>query len=469
VLLFGKVQPDERLLQSQSAHVPGRIEQLLINVTGESVKKGQVIARVYSPELVTAQKELLEALTLQDKYPAVTEAAREKLRNWKLSGEQIRNIEMSGKVTSTFDIYANTSGIVTLRNVNEGDYVSRGTVLFDVADLSKVWAVFDAYESDLPWISLSQKVAFTTRSIPGKTFEGYVSFIDPVIDPSTRIARVRIELDNPGFQLKPGMFINGIVEAGISQQNEQLTIPQSAVLWTGTRAVVYVKVPGTEPPAFKMREIILGPATKDSYLVQEGLLEGEEIVTNGTFNVDAASQLAGKPSMMNPSGGRVSTGHDHDAMTSGGAASTDFRAQLQEVYDSYVPMKNAFVESDPEAVQKEAAKLSDALEKVDMSLLEGDAHMQWMEFLEVLRSSVSKISGSTDIAVQRESLSAFSNALYGVVKAFGLQGGTVYYQYCPMALDDRGAHWLSEIEDIENPYFGDEMLSCGETQETLEF
>jgi Cu(I)/Ag(I) efflux system membrane fusion protein len=300
VLLYGKIQADEKLLQSQAAHVPGRIEKLFINVTGEAIKKGQRIASIYSPELITAQKELIEAISMTDKYPAIPEAARQKLRNWKLSDEQIRDIETSGTVSTTFDILANTSGIITSLKKNEGDYVRQGEVLFDVADLSQVWAVFDAYESDLPHISLGQMTEFTSQAIPGKTFTGTVSFIDPVIDPVTRIARVRAELGNSHLQLKPGMFINGILKSKSDKTRKEITIPQSAVLWTGRRSVVYVKIPGTDYPSFKMREITLGASLNDSYIILDGLKEGEEIVTHGTFSVDAAAQLAGKPSMMNP-------------------------------------------------------------------------------------------------------------------------------------------------------------------------
>lgn len=306
VQLYGKIQPDERLLQSQTAHVPGRIEKLYINVTGETVKKGQLIAQIYSPELITAQQELLEAKSLGEKYPNVLDAAREKLRNWKLSDKQIQDIEKSGEVNVLFDIYSNTSGIITNRNVNEGDYVTRGAVLFDVADLSKVWAVFDAYESDLPWIQMRQTVKFTSQAIPGKTFDGKISFIDPVIDPATRIARVRVEIANPGLELKPELFVNGVINAGQNNTDQQIIIPQSAVLWTGTRSIVYVKIPGTENPSFKMREITLGASMKDSYVVLDGLHSGEEIVTNGAFSVDAAAQLAGKPSMMNSSSAKAS-------------------------------------------------------------------------------------------------------------------------------------------------------------------
>ena len=298
--LYGKIQMDERLQQSQTAHVPGRIEELMINVTGEKVKKGQLIARIYSPELVTSQKELVEAISLKDKYPELIKAAREKLHNWKLSDSQITEIERSGKVRSVFDIYANTSGIVNEIKVNEGDYIAKGTVIFDVVDLSKVWGVFDAYESDLAWISMNQSVEFTAQAIPGKTFTGKISFIDPVIDARTRIARVRIELNNSDQELKPEMFINGIIHSSLKGMENQLAIPQSAVLWTGKRSVVYVKIGDAEHPAFKLREITLGSAMKDTYIVVDGLTEGEEIVTNGTFSVDAAAQLAGKTSMMNP-------------------------------------------------------------------------------------------------------------------------------------------------------------------------
>ncbi|MBW8334192.1 MAG: efflux RND transporter periplasmic adaptor subunit [Prolixibacteraceae bacterium] len=300
IRMYGKIQADERLLRTQTAHIPGRIEQLLVNVTGENVRKGHLIAKVYSPELLTAQKELHEALAMADKYPAMLDASREKLRLWKLSDQQISDIEKSGKVTTVFDVFATTSGIVANRKVNTGDYVSTGDVLFEMADLSRVWALFDAYESDLSWISLGQNLEFTAQAIPGKTFSGKVTFIDPVVDASSRITKVRVEVPNPGLKFKPEMFVNGIIQSKQEGSGDQLIIPQSAVLWTGTRSIVYVKLPGADHPTFKMREITLGSSMKDTYVVMDGLAEGEEIVTNGTFSVDAAAQLAGKTSMMNP-------------------------------------------------------------------------------------------------------------------------------------------------------------------------
>ena len=331
IRLFGKIQADERLLKSQTAHIPGRIEQLLVNVTGENVKKGQLIAKIYSPELITAQKELLEALEMADKYPEMIGAAREKLRLWKLSDEQIEDIEKSGTTKTVFDVFATASGIVTNRKVNTGDYVSRGDVLFEMSDLSGVWALFDAYESDLSWISLGQNVEFTSQAIPGKTFNGKITFIDPVVDASTRITKVRVEVPNSGLQFKPEMFVNGIIQSRQAGSDDLLIIPQSAVLWTGTRSVVYVKLPGTDQTAFKMREITLGSAMKDTYVVMDGLEEGEEIVTNGTFSIDAAAQLAGKTSMMNPSFTKGSTRHQHGGMETGNESAKSENSNTKHV------------------------------------------------------------------------------------------------------------------------------------------
>ena len=314
VRLYGKVQADERLIQSQVAHIPGRIERLSVNFTGESVVRGQVLAGIYSPELITAQQELLEAAKTKQLQPAIYEAAKEKLRQWKLTDELIESIEASGTPQTTVEVVSNTSGIVTSRLVNTGDYVSQGTTLFTIADLSKVWVLFDAYETDLQYLNKGEKISFTLQALPGKDFSANIVFVDPVIDPVTRVAKVRVETENQSGKLKPEMFASGIVSSNLEEYGSSIIIPRSAVLWTGKRSLVYVKQQGSDEPIFKMREIGLGPLLGESYVVTDGLSVGEEIVTSGTFSVDAAAQLAGKTSMMNPEGGITSTGHDHGNM-----------------------------------------------------------------------------------------------------------------------------------------------------------
>ena len=299
VRLYGKVQADERLLQNQVAHIGGRIEKLFVNFTGEPVRKGQLLAMIYSPDLITAQQELIEAAKSKQSQPEIYQAAMEKLMQWMLTDRQIAQIEKSGKVKTNFEVYSNTSGIVTARRVNTGDHVSEGSVLYDIANLSHVWVLFDAYESDLPFLKVGNSISFTLQALPGTNFSAKIQFIDPVIDPVNRVAKVRVEVSNTGGKLKPEMFATGMVKANLNEFKGKLVIPRSAVLWTGKRSIVYVKQPDTEDINFKMREIDLGPMLGNSYVVLGGLDEGEEIVTDGTFSVDAAAQLAGKPSMMN--------------------------------------------------------------------------------------------------------------------------------------------------------------------------
>jgi membrane fusion protein, copper/silver efflux system len=298
IRLYGKIQADERLLQNQVAHLNGRVEKLLVNFTGEAIRKGQKLAVIYSPELVTAQQELLEAARTRQSQPEIYEAAKEKLHQWKLSDSQISAIEYSGKTQEAVEIESTTSGIVTARRVNTGDYVNVGSVLYEVANLSRVWALFDAYESDLSFLKQGENLEFTIQALPGILFKETIRFIDPVIDPVTRVAKVRVEIGNPEGKLKPEMSATGIVKAKLTEYKEKMIIPASAVLWTGKRSIVYVKKSGTEP-SFHFREIELGPKLGESYVVLNGLNNGEEIVTQGTFSIDAAAQLEGKPSMMN--------------------------------------------------------------------------------------------------------------------------------------------------------------------------
>ncbi len=300
LFLQGKVQPDERNIVELTARYGGRIEKLFVNFTGQEVQKGEKLATIYSPELITAQRELLEATNYKDTRPALYKAARTKLKLWDLSDEQISAIENEGEPKVYFDVISPISGTVTKRGVAQGDYIKEGNSMFQVIDLSRVWVLFDAYESDLPWLKKGDKAEFTIQSLPGKTYTGKVAFIDPFLNPTTRVAKVRIELNNPRLEIKPEMFVNGSIQSKIAANSEDVLIPKSSVLWTGKKAVVYVKKTNAKNPTFNYREIVLGPEAGNFYVVASGLNAGEEIATNGVFKIDAASQLQGLPSMMNP-------------------------------------------------------------------------------------------------------------------------------------------------------------------------
>jgi len=486
IRLYGKVQADERLLQSQVAHVPGRIDRLAVNFTGESVVKGQVLAQVYSPELVTAQQELLEAASTKETQPAIYEAAREKLRQWKLTDSQIANIETSGSVQSTVDITSNTDGIVTSRRVNTGDHVSQGTVLFDIADLSRVWVMFDAYESDLQFLRTGEKISFTLQSLPGENFSASIVFVDPVIDPVTRVAKVRVEIGNQSGRFKPEMFATGIVSSNLVKYRDNLVIPKSAVLWTGKRSIVYVKQPDTDEPVFKIREIGLGPMLGESYVVTDGLTEGEEIVTNGAFSVDAAAQLEGKPSMMTPAGGTTSsmpgmvmpgdtkTSDDQKMpgmVMTGGQAKQESSAKksvsVKDIVNSYLQLKNDLVNDNPGDAADAGKAVEEAFKNFSIANLTAD---QKKVFDDVRNDAVEHAEhiaeNKGNIEHQREHFEMLSNDIYDLVKTFDA-GQVLYRDFCPMYNKNRGAYWLSETREIQNPYFGKEMLTCGTIKEEL--
>ncbi|MDR2810612.1 MAG: efflux RND transporter periplasmic adaptor subunit [Tannerellaceae bacterium] len=300
IRLYGNIQPDERLVQSLVAHTGGRIERLFVSFTGETIRRGQKVATLYSPELLNAQQELLEAAHIQSpQSPALLEAAREKLRLLKLTDAQIAAIEQSQQTAPLIDIIAHTEGIVTAKKVSQGDYVNPGSVLFELTDLSTVWAMFDAYEADLPYLKPGNKLSYTLQALPGRNYQGRIVFIDPSLDKTTRTAKVRVETANPGLMLKPEMYAQAVVEASLDGQENSLIVPKTAVLWTGKRSILYVKQPEVSTPIFALREVELGPSLGDSYIILHGIEEGEEIVTSGTFAVDAGAQLEGKRSMMN--------------------------------------------------------------------------------------------------------------------------------------------------------------------------
>jgi membrane fusion protein, copper/silver efflux system len=464
ILLNGRIKADERRVYSQVAHVPGRIEKLYIDYTGKYIKTGQKLAEVYSPELITAQEELLEAKKYASSNPMLLEAARNKLKLWKISAAQIRAIEQSGRVRTNLPIRADVSGYVMEKNVNLGDHLDQGEIMFQIADLNKVWAMFEAYESDLSWLNTGDPISFTVSSLPGKTFEAKISYIDPVIDPVKRVAMVRAEVTNTAQQLKPEMFVKGKVSANLDEQHKGLIIPESAVMWTGKRSVVYVKDTQKETPTFRMQEVILGENLGHAYIVEKGLQEGQLVVSNGTFTIDAAAQLKGLPSMMNPEGtDEAKEGTSEKLKTH---TPEQFQKQLTKAFEEYLKLKDALIATDTKKAAQAALAVQQALKEVDMKLLKGKTHDDWMQQSKSMNSKLILIADSDELSEQRLVFADLSNVLYESIKAFGIEN-KVYYQYCPMANKNQGAFWLSAQEEIRNPYMNKAMLGCGETKEVL--
>jgi Cu(I)/Ag(I) efflux system membrane fusion protein len=481
ILLTGKMAINEQRLAVITASYSGRIEKLFVDYTGQQVRKGEKLATIYSPELVTAQQELLEAAKHKEVNPAFYQAAREKLRLWRITESQASEIEATGKVVTELDIYADVSGIVIRREVSKGDYVAKGTVLFEIIDLSQMWVLLDAYESDLYFLRKGQQISFTVASVPGREFTSDVSFIDPFINPQTRTAAVRAEVGNPQQLLKPEMFVQGKIKANLPVSGKSLVVPSTAVLWTGKRSVVYVRTGDSETPAFEMREIILGASLGDSYLVENGLEAGEEIVVNGAFSIDAAAQLAGKPSMMNPVGGMVTSGHQHGTAKMGHqdqelnpgstvareptvpvAIPDHAKTALQPLLHSYLKWKDALAADQFPEAQRMAVNMQEELMKVSESQFQGNALRTWIGFSGKLNESLEHVRHYSGIEPLRKAFQKVSVIMIDLSNTFRPFRGTVYVQHCPMADDNRGADWLSLEKEIRNPYFGSMMLTCGE-------
>jgi Cu(I)/Ag(I) efflux system membrane fusion protein len=429
VRMVGKVDYDETRLSYISAWVTGRIDRLYVDFTGTSVREGDHLVYLYSPELISAQQELLQALktaggvsagntpNVRETAQRTLKAVREKLRLLGLTEEQIRDIENQGKVTDHLTIYSPISGIVIHRNAQEGMYVNTGMPIYTIADLSNVWVKLDAYESDLEWIRYGQEVEFTPEAYPGETFTGKIVFIDPVLNPQTRTVKVRVNVPNLQGKLKPEMFVRAVVHSKLSvsgkvmdpslagkwispmhpeivkdrpgncdicgmplvraeklgyvpaseiEKDVPLVIPASAPLITGKRAVVYVKVPHKEG-VFEGREVVLGPRAGDYYIVREGLQEGEEVVINGNFKLDSDLQIKAKVSMMSPEGGGAAPGHHHDA-ASGHTAAPEAVAATKELPGAPLKFKQAL-----ESLASEYFKIQNALshDKLDQSKQHG--------------------------------------------------------------------------------------------------
>jgi len=454
--LTGKIAADERKLKSITADFSGRIEKLYVDFTGERIIKGSKLGTIYSSELISAQKELIEAYKNKMVNPLLYNAVREKLELWNLTEEQINSIEENQKVLTEIDFYSTMDGIVMNKNISKGDYVNKGDIIFEIADLSSVWVLIDAYENDISLLKIGDNINFTIPSLPGKSYETQISFIDPIINELTRTASVRAQVQNSNYLLKPGMFVNAEINSmrNNSSLNNSLLIPKSAVLWTGLRSVVYVKVEENSP-SFEMREVILGESTGEYYNVKKGLQENEEVVANGVFAVDAAAQLNGKYSMMNrPESNRI-------------VVQDEFKKQLTKVVENYFTLKNSLVESNTTNAKKESEKLLNSINNVDMSLLGEDAHAKWMSSKNELSELLTKINNSSDLEEHRIHFQKISKKIIDLTESFGINKDFVYVQFCPMAFDDKGAYWLSETEEILNPYFGDDMLNCGETKRKI--
>ncbi len=479
IRMVGKVTYDETRLGYITAWVPGRLDRLYVDYTGVEVKQGDHMVSIYSPDLYSAQAELIQAFksTRERRSPAAAasaarllESAREKLRLWGLTDAQIRVIEQQEQPSDHLTIYAPMSGIVIHKNAQEGMYVETGSRIYTIADLAQVWVKLDAYESDLTWLRYGQTVEFTTEAYPGEVFTGQVAFIDPVLDPKTRTVKVRVNVPNPYGKLKPDMFVRGEVHAQVAtagrvmepslvgkwicrmhpgvikespgdcdicgmplvrtetlgyvssaaasnESAEPLVVPASAVLMTGTRAVVYVERSDADQPTYEGREVVLGPRAGGFYLVQTGLEEGERVVTNGNFKLDSALQIAARPSMMNPEAGLAVPAAESRNHANVSPATRD---RLRRILATSRGVSEAIERGDREAIRTAFLTVQEAIAAVDAGALEGEAANHWKELAMRLRNDAVEGRWAASPARQRRAFDELSADLARLNDRFGL-------------------------------------------------
>ncbi len=472
--LLGRVSRDETRVRVVTAWTAGRIDKLHVATTGEEVRAGQTIATIYSPEIYAAHRDLLQALRqlrqlssslefARSSAEATVEAARQKLRLLGLSNSEIASMEKADEPWTQVKIRTRFGGTVVDKLVDEGNYVQPGTGIYRLADLSRLWVQLDAYESDLPRLRVGQEVELTTDSLPDTTFTGTIGFIDPVVDPARRTARVRVEVDNEDGKLKPGMF----VEAKVAQNTlassgpAPLVIPVTAVLFSGRRSLVYVEVPEVDRPTYEAREVEVGPRAGDYFPVLTGVAAGERVVTHGAFAIDADLQIKGGASLL----ARDVSGPDPQRLD----VPAGLRAELAPVVERYLDIQVALADDSLQAASDAAEELLKALDQVDPSRHDASAAgEEWPAVRDAFRTHAGRITQVRDIDAAREAFEPATEALKLLLTRFGNPlDDALRVARCPMAFGNRGAQWVQRGESVDNSYFGADMLACGEIQQTI--
>ena len=473
--LLGRVDYDETRLRTVTSWIGGRIDRLHVRTTGQRVKRGQVIATLYSPEVFSAHQDLLVAKQQVEKLKDATEsarvgaqaalqAARDRLRLLGVRRGELNWMEKRAKRPSErVRIRSPFRGTVIERLATEGSYVKTGTGLYQVADLSQLWVQLDAYESDLPLLKIGQDVTLKVEALPTERFEGRVTFVDPVLNQRTRTTRVRIEVKNPQGNLRPGMFAEAVVRGGQEDnQTSALVIPESAPLFTGRRSVVYVEVPGTASPTYASRIVRLGPKMGDVYPVIAGLSEGERVVIHGAFTLDADLQIRGGLSMMAAPDDTDDGPYDKIVKVP-----ATHERDLATLFQHYLALHEALAGDNLAAALKAASELTKAARVIDPTS-PATFRDAWAPVRRQIIAHGEHLGHAKSLDEARLVFRDVSQQMATLLRVFGNPvGETVRLAWCPMALSGEGAEWVQRASKIQNPYFGASMHGCGEVHNVV--
>ncbi|MBY0436254.1 MAG: efflux RND transporter periplasmic adaptor subunit [Cyclobacteriaceae bacterium] len=473
ILLNGRLRADENQTEMISTRVPGRLDKLFLKETGVSITQGQVIYEIYSEQLLTFQQEFLlaheQARSIDNKrYQSYLQAAKKKLWLYGMTEAQINDLSKSKVTNPRIQFVAPASGIITEIMVSEGQYVTEGAAIYRLEKLNRLWVEAELYPHEASLIKLGEPVTIYVNGFANQPMESTVIFLSPEYRQGSQIFILRAALLNPDYQFVPGMQAEIVFE---HSKKKALTLPADAVIREENGGHVYRK---TGKGIFKAQMVSTGLENFNKVEVTGGIEEGDSIVVTGAYLLYSEIVLK--------KGANPMAGHQHGQATDQTTASSQrttkveekpisvdpkFSQQLGALITSYLKVKDALVASDAKNASTQIVEVTTKLKQVDMSLLKGDAHMKWMEQLKTMEESIKRIEAAKDIEIQRASFSQLTDALYAAIKVFQVKGLQAYYQYCPMAFDSKGAYWISREEQISNPYFGEQMLRCGETKATL--
>ncbi|XHR29548.1 MAG: efflux RND transporter periplasmic adaptor subunit [Chthoniobacteraceae bacterium] len=421
-----RIVADETRQWRVSTKIDGWIDHLFISYTGQEVQKGDPLLSIYSPALVSAQGEYLNALRAREKGSAALDplvaAARKRLELWDISDEQLATLIRTGKVEKTLTLYAPATGVVLTRDVLAGQKIAPGDPLMVIADLSTVWGDADIYQSDLANVKVGMPLSMTLPYWPGKASEGKVIFVSPTLDPETRTLKARLEIPNPAQLLKPGMFGDARLFYPLG---ENLALPASAVMFGGQRTYAFRDNGDTH---LVPTEIQIGARSGDFYELLGGLHEGDRVVVSANFLVDSESNLKAALEAM------AGNSSEPQAIAA---------ANYTTVLAAYLKIQEALAADDLEKA-REAAHSIDTL------------------------PAARALAAAPDLEKARVQFKPLSSAVIAAAQQFGAPGNTpLSHQFCPMAHGEKGADWLQPKGPTHNPYFGKEMLECGEPKEEI--
>lgn len=473
--LAGRVEIDPTGIQIISPRVSGRLHRLMVGTPWEEVKEGQVVAELYSPMFQQAQQDYLSSRELGKQLPPDThattlEAAAARLRVMGMGPAQLQKLESSGQVEEVLELVAPGPGFVMEVMARPGEELEMGMPLLKVVDLSTVQVVLDTRERDLAQVKVGQTVTFYTRAQPGRPYAARIQSIDPALDPMRRVALVRMRVPNPGLSLRPDITVDAVVKVGVTAVAGAVLVPDTAVLMTGRRNLVYVQVEA-DPPAFMPREVRVGPHIGAEYVVWEGVSPGEKVVHRGAFKIDSEMQLRQLPSLLSeisppPAPPPTPERPDPSPMqipppvkASPAGAKAPSTAAL---FQAYLAIQGALAADDLSTAKGAAVDLTAALKEMTSPDEGPPPGVDLHQPTEAAVRAGTLLSQAEDLAAARIPFEDLAANLLKLGDTLGTGGLDLQWVYCPMAKGGEGAYWIQGPIPLQNPYFGKVMLRCGE-------